>query len=162
MTTSPTSYEKPECIDHITEAFQRRWFANSQIVAYKPLDGNRQTIMQFGQTTSATISQWDRQRPYLAIHDLSSPGVALAYSTKFKNILRPGVTEEGTESIKSIIEDAQHFRAKIAIVVSLQFSGHITSMFAQLEARHQQSDHITFEVFTEAEAALNWLRSFLA
>ncbi len=160
MSITPLKYTSPESVDIISDKLHRLWYADKQIVAYKLLEANQETIANWGEIASATIQDWDHAKPYLALHDLSSPGVALRYSTANKNILLPGITEEGTHAIQSILE-GNAFRANVAVVVSVQFSGHITNTFAQLEAHRRTEEYISFNVFSQHDAALEWLLSVL-
>jgi hypothetical protein len=143
----------------ISENIQISWHGDQQVVAYKLLSGDTSTIQEWGNITARTILDWDCAKPYLALHDISYPGVAMRYSSRYKNILTPAITEEGMGLIQHLLADPKPFVARIAVLVSVQFSGHITQTFARLEERRLKEDRIQFKIVTDHTKALNWLLS---
>ncbi len=151
------NWQKPEIIEMPSENLELRWYADRRMVVYKLYSGDTTTVMAWSRIAVETITNWRTPKIYLAAHDISCPGVAMRYSSKFKNILLPAITDQGMQAVQQTINNPALFQARIAILVSDQFSGHITQVFAQLEKHRQKSDHILFNVFTEECSALNWL-----
>ena len=151
----------PDRIDQMSVYLQRKWYASDRIVVYKPYTGDESTIAEWSRVAADTIRNWKHPQIYLAIHDISQPGVAMKYTSRHKNILLPGVTDEGMQAIRDSTDNRQLFEARIALLVSGQFSGHITRTFAQIEAYNRIDEHGQFKIFIDENAALNWLSSFL-
>ncbi|MBL8161644.1 MAG: hypothetical protein JNJ61_06620 [Anaerolineae bacterium] len=138
------------------------WHDDQRIVVYKITNGERTTFDTWARLAVEIIRAWHPSQRYLALHDISHPGIALQYSSFSRNILLPAVTEEATASIQDVVGDTERFQASIALVVSSQFSGYLTNTMAQLESYRRQFQNLSFKVFADENTALGWLRSHLS
>lgn len=153
------AFKTPQRIDQIKQGVYQEWYEDGRIVVYRIEHIDRDIVASWSDLAIETIRAWDKASPYLAIHDLSYPGVVMRLSMLEKSIMNLAVTEEGQKKIEDIIvpTDETAFQARVAIVVSIQFSGYLARTFAELEAISKRSNHIKYQVFTDRAGALNWL-----
>jgi len=133
---------------------------NGSIRVYRLEQGKSDVINAWAEHVNQLLQGWDKSQPYLALHDLSYRGVVIQFTTRQKNLLNIAVTDKNLPNVAPVIDQATGFTARVAILVSVQFSGHIAGVFAELYARRHRDSHIEYQVFTERQAALNWLEEW--
>src|SRR5450432_4019882 len=157
MTSDPTNLPLPEQIDKISDAFTRTWYSNKHIVGYSFSRITPADLKTWSSTIIQTLEDWPIDQPYLALHDLSSRGVALPYllGTNYQ-IFSIGVIETANETIRKMISQRPNFTARIAIFFNSAFSGNMGQVFAKTQ-RMPQDQKIQFNSFIDPESALAWL-----
>lgn len=144
-----------EEIDEVAQGISCLWYADRQLVVYQITEISSQIVKTWADVVYQTIENWPADRPYLALHDLSRPGVSLFYASmvsfKTKNI---AVLPSAQERVKAIIDAREDFRARIALNFNYTLSGKVNNLLA---ARQQETPTIIYKVFYNQESALHWL-----
>ncbi len=151
----------PNQTEQIIEGLYQEWYADGRLVAYRLEHANKEIITAWSELVVKNLKTWDSAKPYLALHDLSYPGVVMKFSMIQKNLLNLAVTDQAQQQIDDIVSPYADFRAQVAILVSIQLSGYLASTFAEFEALRQRSKNISYRVFTERDSALKWLTAEL-
>jgi hypothetical protein len=142
--------------EEILPALRRQWYANGRIVCYELRDISQTIVNRWAQLAVETIQAWSADKPYLALHDLSYPGVAMKSGWVHAHVATPAITDFGQQSLFPSPEAEANFQYRIAILVSAQQSGHFAEMMISKQtsnspvARH-------YRTFLSRTAALNWL-----
>lgn len=151
------AFNTPDAIDEISPYIRRCWYASRRIVVYEIFDISRTIINEWSALTISTIQAWEKDQPYLALHDISCRGVAMKYSGLHLNIINPAITDEGRARLFPTPADEANFQGCLAALVSIHFSGYFTRVLTTKALRHQSAQQLQHRIFTEKEAALHWL-----
>ncbi|NDJ85372.1 MAG: hypothetical protein GYB66_05765 [Chloroflexi bacterium] len=142
----------------VDDALRISWYAGKSIVSYQPIKKTPDVLQKWAGAILETIRNWPDSNPYLALHDLSQPGVVLTYIGMLQNrILSISVTPESVKQVEEHIATRSGFRAKVAICVAPSFSGQLGMLFAQIEDRTPNERPIDYRVFIDRDGALRWL-----
>ena len=148
-----------EITDEVSDDIMIEWLFDRRIVAYNIRTLTRASLQQWSEMVYECIEGWPDDQPYLALHDLSFRGVIMPYVTVFgKKALNIAVYPDAEERITALCRSKPNFRAKVALVISDQLSGHIGNIFAQNEMLATPKINVKYNVFTSREAALEWLQ----
>lgn len=142
--------------EEILPALRRQWYANGRIVCYELRDISQAIVNQWSQLAIETIQAWSADKPYLALHDLSYPGVAMKSTWVHARVATPAITDFGQQSLFPTPEAEAAFHYRIAILVSARQSGQFAEMIMSKQTDNSPAvrHHRTFLSRT---AALNWL-----
>jgi hypothetical protein len=126
------------------------------ILAYTLSSAQTTTISAWSELAVSTLKQWPKDRPYLALHDLSNPGVGLLYLTAVEfDPFNVGVTSSGHRVVCDLITSNPGWPIVLALVVSTSLSGRLTRLRIADIAR--DSSDITSRAFFKRSAAVEWL-----
>jgi hypothetical protein len=133
--------EKASPDEQIVPGMTRQWLLDRQIVVFTMTSPSRDIVDAWIDTVKATMENWPGDRPYLAIHDLTSNKVSLTpYARKRTEELLP-------------------LSAKVpgyaAIVLSRSFMAQVIRLFL----RSQKQQGVNNVVFFSRQEALEWLKS---
>lgn len=132
------------------------WYADNQIVSYTIAIADEGIMDALTNKVNSVLESWDTNKPYLALHDLSAPGVAVFYMIMAHyQILNLGIKPENREYAESIISTHQH-PARVAYVLSLSLSGKVTHRSVELTADDTNS-LVQYKTFFKKDLALQWL-----
>ncbi len=133
-------------IEIIIQGLTREWLFERQIVVYTLTSASRDAVDAWIDTGFATMKSWPADRPYLAIHDVSSPNLTMT----------PYARQRAREIAKQL---PPHLTRSAAIVRKDMF-GQAIRLFIKLDMLRV---HPTLErkVFFTREAAVAWLKEKL-
>ncbi len=136
------------------------WYSQGRIVGYRITTVTLRNVDQWAEIVLKTLREWDPGKPYLALHDLSTSGVALQYASVVNfDFLNIGITP----AQKLVAEDAfnQHpmFRARVAVNFNLSFSGRMGKVLTSTLLDSHPS--IGYKTFYNRDKALAWLAASL-
>jgi len=150
LTQGPHSTEK------IASGVMVDWFADRRIVAYTLGVADEGIMEILTKKVNEVLKTWPKDRAYLALHDLSAPGIAVFYMVAAHyHILNLGIKPENRDYAESIIRSHEQ-PARVAIVLSMSLSGKVTQHSADLTAGEEASI-VDYKTFFKREAALEWL-----
>lgn len=146
--------------DELEPGIIREWYLDKKIVAYRVATVTQSTADAWGRLIVKTLDEWPKDRPYLALHDLSAPGVALIYAslTNF-DIVNIGVTAERRLEAEKFFDEYPEFRARVCINFNLSFSGRMGKVLTSTFVDNHPS--VLYKTFYNREKALAWLNSAL-
>lgn len=145
----------PIQIDEICAGLACEWYLDKRIVVYKLTAVTHKVIEVWADTVVQTIQEWPEDLPYLAIHDLSTPGVSLQYAS-FVNFdtTNIGITDDGRQQVFQMIDARPNFFAQVAFNFSMSLSGQVNRLLADRQNRHP---FIQYKLFYGQNRALAWL-----
>jgi hypothetical protein len=128
-------------IEQIAPQMVRYWLLDRQVVVYKMTSVAHQVVDAWIDTVIATMEAWPTNRPYLAIHDLTSENVSLTpYArTRAAELIPLGAKVPGYA----------------AIVLPNSFIAQVIRLFM----RSQRKQGIHNEIYFTLPAALEWLKT---
>lgn len=72
------------------------WYNKHEVVAYKLEIVNEDIINKWARYVIDRLENWDKSKPYMAIHDLSKPGISLQFAALVNfDMMNIGVTMGG-------------------------------------------------------------------
>lgn len=143
-------------MEEIAYGITREWFFDRRIVVYAISLMNVTTLRIWANEVMASLESWSKERPYLVLHDLSTPGISLSYVVLARAyLLNPAVTSFGSEQLFKIMETHPDFRVYLAVVLSQSYAEIITPATAQRFTSN--NPRITTALFFDRAVALQWL-----
>lgn len=132
---------------------------NDTIVSYTLSSAQSSTIAAWSDLAVAKLRDWPKERPYLALHDLSHPGVGLLYLTAVEfDPFNVGVTPGGRRALHDLMAEKPGWQIVLALVVSTSLSGRLTRL--RMADIISDLPKITSRTFFKRSAALEWLMRF--
>src|SRR5690349_14073610 len=103
---------------------EREWLYDQRIISYVVRSIDVKILCQWTETAVEGLTQWPSHRPYLALHDLTSGGVAMLYSMATGcNVLNVGITAAGNEQAKQLARAHPQREMRLAVLVPESVSG---------------------------------------
>ena len=149
----------PVQIDDVASGLVREWYFDKKVVVYRLTHVTHKVIDQWSDAVLKSIRNWNPDTPYLALHDLSKPGVSLQYGSyvNFETI-NIGINQSGREEIDILLNANEHLKAHVAINFSISMSGQVNRVLANRDTLHTQ---IEYKLFYDRIKALEWLAAAL-
>jgi len=150
----------PLAVEEMGSGIFREWYLERQLVAYRITSVTQSTAEAWANIVIKTIDEWPKDRPYLALHDLSAPGVALIYAslTNF-DMVNIGVTPERRLDAEKYFNDNLQFNARVAVNFNLSFSGRMGKVLTSTFIDNHPA--VLYKTFYNREKALGWLQNAL-
>jgi hypothetical protein len=127
------------------------------IIAYTLSSAQTSTISAWSDLAVSKLREWPKDRPYLALHDLSNPGVGLLYLTAVEfDPFNVGITPTGRVAAHEIMAAHSGWPIVLALVVSTSLSGRLTRL--RMADIISDLPKITSRTFFKRAAALEWLQ----
>jgi hypothetical protein len=140
MTTNPqTSYPYAD-FERITPSLRIGWVCDGQIAVFVPSDATRATVDVWVAAVGKRLQEWPAGKPYLALHDFSSPNVS--------------VTPYARKRISELSTVRPEMQRYVAMLVS---QTQLSMMLAYIVTHIGNLKVRTAQVFFNKEAGVNWL-----
>jgi hypothetical protein len=151
--TSPSF--QPEDVQEIIAGLAVEWYFDRRIVAYRLTKVSQRIIETWTETALDILRDWRVDTPYLALHDVSNPGVSLQYCVLVNfDLLNIGVTSDGTARAGAIIAGKQGFTARVAIGFNMSLSGQVSY---KVMGGGRKLPNVEYKTFFNRETSLAWL-----
>lgn len=146
----------PESSETVIKGLVREWYHGKQVVLYRLLMASEETVQRWADLVQDTLREWPRTAPYLAIHDLSQPGVSLQYAALVNfDMMNIGVTLEGRLACDDLFDAEPLWSARVAIQFNLSLSGQTNrTLMGYLNRDHPS---VRYKTFYHRGKALRWL-----
>ncbi len=146
----------PDSSETLTKGLIREWFHDRRVVLYRLTMATESTVEFWAKAVQDTLREWPRTQPYLAIHDLSQPGVSLQYAALVSfDMMNIGVTLEGRMACEGLFDAEPLWSARVAIQFNLSLSGQTNrTLMGFLNREHPA---INYKTFYHRGKALRWL-----
>lgn len=159
MTITVKETVVPDKIDEIGSGIVCEWYFNEAVAVYKISQMSHALVEQWTNYVVETLEKWDTSQPYLALHDLSKPGISLQYASIVDfDTANIGVTTTGRKRVNQIVMKDPDFLACIALNFSMSLSGQVNRLLAH---RSQVQSIISYKLFYNYEKSVEWLASFV-
>ncbi len=142
-------------MEEIATGVTREWLNEGRVVSYTVSAVSVASINAWSATAIDTLEHWPEDHPYLALHDVSQPGMGLLFLAAVGNdIFNIGVVPSAQQRVQEIVESRPDWQLALAIVVSASLSGRMTKLLFQ---QTQPGSRIQVKAFFHRSAALKWL-----
>lgn len=139
----------------IADGVQQSWHNNQQIVSYKLTSVTTTSLADWSDYVVNSLETWSKDKPYLAVHDISQSGLGLLYSTAVENeIFNLGILPRAKGKINHILESNPDWQLRLALVVSASLSGRLARVLFQ---KNDPENQIQFKAFFYTDPAIEWL-----
>ncbi len=148
-------FSAPDSTETVVSGLTCDWYAQQQIVSYTVSSADEGIMSAWGNRVTEVLKGWDVNKPYLALHDLSMPGVAVFYMVypSYK-VLNFAVSPQNMTQARAILNTHQH-PARVAVVLSMSLSGRTAHQ--TIDVNDSDSSNVLYESFFQREKALEWL-----
>jgi len=142
-------------MEEIATGITREWLYEGRIVSYTANSVSVASVNAWSDTALETLETWPEDQPYLAMHDVSQPGIGLLFLTAVESdIFNIGVVPSARQRVQEIVDSRPDWQLALAIVVSASLSGRMTKLLFQ---QAQPGSRIQVKAFFHRSAALKWL-----
>lgn len=149
----------PESTEEVVPGLTCEWYFNRQIVGYKLTQVSPTLVTQWADYVVSVVENWDTTKPYLTLHDLSTPGVSLQYSSIVDfDTTNIGVTADGRKKVNELMSQHPDWLACVALNLSMSLSGQVNTL---LMHRSQLQARVSYKLFYSRDKSFDWLMSFL-
>lgn len=135
----------------------REWVLDNQVIVYTLHSPQMATLAAWSEEALATLNAWPKDKPYLAVHNISQAGLGLLYcSAVEQDIFNIGVLPQARKQVNAILAANPDWQVALGLVVSGSVTGHLAKiLYRQLTHETQ----IQSKAFLYSDLALNWLTS---
>ncbi|MBK8023718.1 MAG: hypothetical protein IPK19_20345 [Chloroflexi bacterium] len=129
---------------------------DGRVIAYTVSSVSKASITQWSNIALQTLQEWPKDRPYLALHDISKPGIGLLYAASVENdIFNIGIVPAARTRIQEeLLLPNPGWTLALALVVSPSLSGRFARLLFQ-DASQETS--IYQKAYFDRSSALAWL-----
>lgn len=150
----------PESSEKIAIGLVREWYLEHRIVMYRLSAVTPETISTWAEDVWTNLQTWDKDKPYLALHDLSQPGVSLQFAAMVSfDMMNIGITLEGRMRIESLFDAEPHRTARVAVNFNLSLSGQTNRTLMNFLNREHPA--IRYKTFYNRTKCFKWLKGDL-
>jgi hypothetical protein len=156
---SPSDRKRSSGVEELRPGLMREWLHDEQIVVYTITQASLPAIHAWSEAINNTLKQWPADRPYLAVYDLSRTSLTYVASL-VKDIYSVEIIPASREQtapapVNPIV------RAKLAVVVSYSLTGRVARILSLKDSGIREHGE-NFRTFFARQAAMDWLKGFLA
>lgn len=146
----------PEETDNPIAGLIREWYADRSMVTYKLTAVSETIVDGWMQLVVDTLNEWDKDKPYLAIHDLSQAGVSLQYAAMVNfDMMNIGITMGGRFTLEELFDAHPNWQARVAVNFNLSLSGQTNrTLMNFLNCEHPS---IRYKTFYSRTKCFKWL-----
>ncbi len=132
-----------------------------RIMVYRLSAVKQETLNSWSDHICQTLSTWTDQHPYMALFDLSNPGISMQYATlvhfNFQNV---GITNRGGLRAEAIIKARHDLNVHVAICFNLTMSGRVGKLFSMQDFENIHP-RVHYKSFYTRSKGLYWLAECL-
>jgi hypothetical protein len=151
---------EPQEVIEVAPGLFQEWYSERRVVAYRLTNVSHAVITAWADLTLTTLTDWDKSRPYLAMHDLSASGVSTIYASLTSyDMLNIGITPEGKQRAEGVLNEHPGFIARVAIAFNITLSGHIGKTLVNYYTDKHPA--VQYKSYYSRDKSLRWLTSFL-
>ena len=134
------------------------YYEKGAVVLYRLTAVSKQVVDSWARLAVDTVTNWDRSKPYRAVHDLSQAGISLQYSALVNfDLMNVGINAEGRNQIEAILDQNPQFNAMVAMNFNLSLSGQTNRTLMNFLS--QIHPGIQYKTFYNRNKCLRWLLS---
>jgi hypothetical protein len=156
MTTEPLKPMVPDTIEEAKPGIICEWYFDRQIVGYRIQSVSQKLLDDWMKLVLTHLDTWDKNQPYLALHDISGKGVSVQYATLSNfELMNIGITAAGRDKSTEIFDQHPDFRARVALCFNYTVSGQVSQVVTErIKGQHPA---IHYKAFFNRDKALYWL-----
>lgn len=144
----------------VVSGVAQHWHQENQIVTYKLSSVSPTTLQEWSDVIIASLDTWSKDKPYLAIHDISQSGLGLLFASAVQNeIFNVGILPPAQPAIDALCKANPDWQIRLAVIVSSSLSGRLARVLFQ---KSKPESQIQFKAFFYEEPALKWLNESIS
>jgi hypothetical protein len=146
----------PDDTDKPFTGMVREWYLDRSVVLYRLVGVSIDIVDQWTALVLKTLREWDKTKPYRAIHDLSHGGVSLQFAALVNfSIMNVGVTLEGQSIAEEIFDAHPAFKGWVAINFNLSLSGQTNRTLLNFLQRSHPA--VQYKSFYNRNKCIRWV-----
>ncbi len=150
----------PEKTETAFDGLEVSWYNNSTIVLYRLQAVSYEVLDNWASYVLTVLEAWPKDKPYLAVHDLSQSGVSLQYAALVNfDMMNVGVTVNGRAPAEKVFDQHEAFIARVAINFNLSLSGQTNR--ALMNPLSEMHPSVRYRTFYNLPKSFKWLRGEL-
>jgi hypothetical protein len=131
-------------------------YLGGDVLVYKLSAVSEDIVNKWAQLIQTILTDWPKDKPYLAIHDLSQAGVSLQFAALVNfDMLNLGITMGGRVLAEELFNQHSEWRGRIAVNFNLSLSGQTNRTL--LGFLNQEHPRILYKSFYNRTKCLRWL-----
>lgn len=156
LSLDPKKTYIPDASDEPFNGILREWYNGREVVSYKLTAISPVIVEKWADLVLETIADWPKNKPYLAIHDLSQPGVSLQYAALVKfDMMNIGINDDGRIRAEVEFDKNPNWMGRVAVNFNLSLSGQTNrTLMNFLDKTHPA---ISYKSFYNRTKSLRWL-----
>jgi hypothetical protein len=132
------------------------WYHQREVVLYRLTAISMDVVENWAKYVLQTLETWDKNKPYLAVHDLSQPGISLQYAALVNfDMTNIGITGDGRVLAELLVDQHPEFKALVAVNFNLSLSGQTNRTLISFLNRIHPS--IQYKTFYNRTKCIRWL-----
>lgn len=156
MSLDPKKTYIPDATVKVFDGLTVDWYNGHQVVAYKLEAVSEDIVNKWAKHVMDTLENWDKAHPYLAIHDLSKPGVSLQFAALVNfDMMNIGITMGGRIACESLFDEHEDWYGRVAIKFNLSLSGQTNRTL--MNYLNQDHPRTAYKTFYNRTKCLRWL-----
>jgi hypothetical protein len=132
------------------------WYNNKEVISYRLTHITSDVVDKWAEYIQSVLQQWPKDMPYLAVHDLSQPGVSLQFAAMVNfDMMNIGITMGGRQLAEAMFDKHDAWYARVAVNFNLSLSGQTNrTLMSFLDKDHPS---IRYKSFYNRTKCLRWL-----
>jgi hypothetical protein len=131
------------------------WVGDGRVIVYTLHSPQMATLAAWSEAALATFEAWPKDKPYLAVHNISQSGLGLLYCAAVENdIFNIGVLPQAQKRVSNILAAHPGWPVALGVVVSGSLTGHLAKIIYR---QHAQEAHFQTKAFLYRDMAVNWV-----
>lgn len=156
MTLDPKKTYIPDKSESPFAGLGLDWYLDGELVVYKLNAVSLDIVNQWAELVQKNLENWPKDKPYLAIHDLSQAGVSLQYAALVNfDMLNLGITMAGRVLAEELFDKHSDWTGRVAVNFNLSLSGQTNRTL--LSYLNQEHPRIHYKSFYSRTKCLRWL-----
>lgn len=156
MSLDPKKTYLPDETDKPFPGIVRDWYNKKEVIVYKLTAVSDSIINEWAEYVIEALKAWPKDKPYLAVHDLSQPGVSLQYAAMVNfDMMNAGVTMGGRKITEALFDAHPEWYGRVAVNFNLSLSGQTNrTLMSFLDKDHPA---VQYKTFYNRTKCLRWL-----
>jgi hypothetical protein len=156
LTLDPKKIYIPDKTENPFTGLTLDWYLGGAVVCYKLTAVSQDFVDKWAELVLKTVQAWPKDKPYLAIHELSQAGVSLQYAALVNfDMLNLGITMEGRETAEGLFNQNPEWLGRVAVNFNFSLSGQTNRTL--LSYLNQEHPRIKYKSFYNRTKCLYWL-----
>jgi hypothetical protein len=146
----------PVEIDKPFDGLVREYYLDRTIILYRLVAVSEQVVSDWENLVVDTLKNWNDEKPYLVIHDLSQAGISLQYAALVNfDMMNVGITLKGRLLTDDMFDSRPNLQAKVAVNFNLSLSGQTNRTLMNLLNRTHVN--VKYKTFYNHNKCIKWL-----
>jgi hypothetical protein len=156
MTLDPKQTYIPDKTENPFAGLTIDHYLGGEVLCFKLTAISEDIVNKWAELIQTILKDWPKDKPYLAIHDLSQAGVSLQFAALVNfDMLNLGITIGGRVLAEEQFNKYPDWRGKIAVNFNLSLSGQTNRTL--MGFLNQEHPRIRYKSFYNRTKCLHWL-----